>query len=165
MTFSPRTWVVGETVTAAMLNAEIRDQFSSMFDVWTTYTPSWVSSGTAPALGNGVLTGRYMKIGRTVHAAIRMSCGSTTTYGTGNYSWSLPFTAANTVVDYLGEARLVGASAWHGQAVLSANSNLVQALLPGNASSTLSTVMTGTTPKTVLSGDILRIQIAYQSAT
>lgn len=165
MTFSPRTWVVGETVTAAMLNAEIRDQLNSMFDVWTSFTPVWSSSGTAPAIGNGSIVGRYMKIGRTVHAVIRMTCGATTTYGTGSYSWTLPFTASNTIADYLGEARLVGASAWHGQAVLSANSNLVSALLPGNATSTLSTAMTGTTPKTVLSGDILRIQIAYQSTT
>ncbi|MER5912310.1 hypothetical protein ABT124_17900 [Streptomyces sp. NPDC001982] len=31
MAFTPRTWVVGETVTAAQLNAEIRDQFNSRF--------------------------------------------------------------------------------------------------------------------------------------
>ena len=71
MTFAPRTWVVGEVVDAAMLNAEIRDQFTSMFDAWTPYTPVWSATSTNPTIGNGSITGRYLKVGRTVHVAIR----------------------------------------------------------------------------------------------
>jgi hypothetical protein len=60
---------------------------------WSNFTPTWTSTGTAPAIGNGTLAGRYTQIGKTVHAHIRMTCGSTTTYGTGEYSWALPVTA------------------------------------------------------------------------
>ncbi|MDT9695367.1 hypothetical protein [Streptomyces sp. P17] len=41
MAFTPRTWVVGETVTAAIMNAEIRDQFNQrqLFTYKTADTP------------------------------------------------------------------------------------------------------------------------------
>lgn len=62
---------------------------------WTTYTPTWTASGTAPVLGTGgTLIGSYMKIGRLVVARIEMNTGAATTFGSGYYSWSLPFTAS-----------------------------------------------------------------------
>ncbi|MCX4786457.1 hypothetical protein OG369_09765 [Streptomyces sp. NBC_01221] len=102
MTFAPRTWVVGEVVQAATMNQEIRDQFASMFDAWTSFTPSWTSTGTNPVLGNGALAGRYMKIGRTVHVIITLTWGSTTTPGTGSYVFSLPFQGAAAIPGVLG---------------------------------------------------------------
>lgn len=60
---------------------------------WHTYTPTWTTSGTSPSLGNGTLTGRYMKIGRTVHVVVEFTAGSTTTFGTGTWSFTLPLTA------------------------------------------------------------------------
>jgi hypothetical protein len=94
VTFSPRTWLVGEVVSAATLNTEIRDQFNTMFGAWTPYTPVWTATTTNPALGNGTLTGQYMKIGRTCIVQIVLTIGSTSTFGTGNWRISLPFTAA-----------------------------------------------------------------------
>ncbi|MEU1122123.1 hypothetical protein ABZ371_00685 [Streptomyces sp. NPDC005899] len=164
MTFGPRTWNTGETVTAALLNTEIRDQLASMFDAWTAYTPVWGAATTAPNIGDGVLTGRYLKIGRRVELVIKQTMGATTTYGSGAYTWTIPFLSANQGVDYLGSSRLVGASAWHGQCVLSGNASVMSPVFPANASSTLSTTLTGTTPKTLLNGDVLRMHITYQSA-
>lgn len=63
--------------------------------VWTNYTPEWTSSGTAPALSNGTLTGRYLVVHhQLVKAQIRLTMGSTTTFGTGVYFFSLPFPAS-----------------------------------------------------------------------
>lgn len=62
MTFTPRTWVVGEVVTAALLNQELRDQFNSMF-AWTSYTPAVTGDGTATLSGP---TGWYRNIGGMV---------------------------------------------------------------------------------------------------
>jgi hypothetical protein len=59
-------------------------------EAWSTYTPSWTSSGTAPSLGNGTLTGRYTKIGRLASAEIVLIFGTTTTPGTGIWNFSLP---------------------------------------------------------------------------
>ena len=54
------------------------------------------STGTQPALGNGTISGVYTKVGRTVHYALTMTTGGTSTYGTGVYLWSLPTPAAST---------------------------------------------------------------------
>jgi hypothetical protein len=56
----------------------------------SSYTPSWTSSGTAPALGNGSITGSYVRIGDLGWFSIQFIAGSTTTFGTGAYSFSLP---------------------------------------------------------------------------
>ncbi|MET9517044.1 hypothetical protein [Streptomyces sp. NPDC002994] len=95
MTFTPRTWVVGETVSAAIMNQEIRDQFNSMFAAWTSFTPTWTGATTNPSLGNGTLVGRYMKIGRTCKVSMILTIGSTSTFGSGNLRLSLPFTGAS----------------------------------------------------------------------
>jgi hypothetical protein len=60
-------------------------------DDWTAYTPVWTAS-TAPALGNGTLTGAYMQVGDLVFIKIVLSPGSTTTFGTGPWRFSLPVT-------------------------------------------------------------------------
>ena len=76
---------------------------------WTAYTPTWTSSGTAPAKGNGTLVGYYAKVGRVVTVKIALTSGSTTTFGTGAYLFSLPLPAAVTGV---GSGGFTGAGAW-----------------------------------------------------
>lgn len=45
---------------------------------WTSYTPTWTTSGAAPTLGNGTLTGRYSVIGKMVTIRVNLTWGSTT---------------------------------------------------------------------------------------
>ena len=58
---------------------------------YTAYTPSWTAAGTAPSLGNGTLSGRYLLVGKLCHVQIFFQAGSTTTFGTGEWRFSLPF--------------------------------------------------------------------------
>ncbi|CAM5718412.1 hypothetical protein SALBM135S_02757 [Streptomyces alboniger] len=96
MTSTPRTWVVGEVVNAATMNSEIRDQFNSFFGAWTTWTPTWLADGgAAPTLNNGSLSGRYMKVGRTVDWVLQLTWGSTPPRPAGggaseNWMFTLP---------------------------------------------------------------------------
>jgi hypothetical protein len=88
-------------------------QTTSQLGSWTAYTPVWTSSGTAPVLGNGTLTGSYIQIGKTVHYRIRLRTGTTTTYGTGSYRFSLPVTTVATFAgagEVIGQASLLDAS-------------------------------------------------------
>lgn len=165
MTFAPRTWVVGEVVSAAILNQEIRDQLNEMFAAWTTYTPAWSAATTQPNIGNGVLTGRYIKVGRTCHFSIRQTNGSTTTYGSGGYLWTLPATSANAVVEYLGVSRLTGTDAWNGQCVISANSGLVSPTFPASATNTRSATQSASVPEAFANGHVLRMTGTFQTAT
>jgi hypothetical protein len=58
---------------------------------WQTYTPTWTSDGTAPAIGNGTLTGMYRMLDENqMEIYIRFARGSTSTNGTGTYRFSLP---------------------------------------------------------------------------
>lgn len=57
---------------------------------WTSYTPTWTSTGTAPSVGNGTITGMYRKEGDSLHVRIALTSGTTTAYGTGNYKFSIP---------------------------------------------------------------------------
>lgn len=61
-------------------------------DPWTDYSPSlaWTSSGTAPVLGNAVVVARYIQTGKLTIYTFRITFGTTSTYGTGTYSFSLP---------------------------------------------------------------------------
>jgi hypothetical protein len=80
------TFVASTTViTAAHMNG--------IQAAWDTYTPTWAASGTAVALGNGTLTGKWIRLGKTVHYRIQLTMGSTTTFGTGTYSFVLPTAA------------------------------------------------------------------------
>lgn len=91
---TPRTWVAGETVTASLLNTHLRDNLNAIAAVgiagWSSFTPTWTSDGTAPAIGDGVVGGSYCQVGKLVVVRMYMGCGSTTTYGTGNYRWVSP---------------------------------------------------------------------------
>jgi hypothetical protein len=62
---------------------------------WQTYTPTWTATTTNPTLGNGTLTGAYKQIGKTVFVRVKLSWGSTTTGGSGDWRFSLPVTAAS----------------------------------------------------------------------
>jgi transcription elongation factor len=86
-------WIAGTTagqvLTAATLN--------TIGAASESFTPTWSSTGTAPVLNNGTLTGRYFRFNKLVIAQISWTAGSTTTFGTGSYRFSLPITANNTL--------------------------------------------------------------------
>ncbi len=164
MTFAPRTWVVGEVVSAALLNQELRDQFNSMFAAWTSYTPTWTAATSNPVLGNGTLVGRHIKWGRTDIYDITLVMGSTTTYGSGGYSFDAPATSANAGTTFVGNVQLSAASRWAGQNLIIPNASTMTVFLStSNANPTL-TPMTGSTPVTLASTNQLRITGMYETA-
>ncbi|MFJ8555317.1 hypothetical protein [Streptomyces sp. NPDC093676] len=165
MTFPPRTWVVGEVVAAATMNQEIRDQFNSFFGTWTTYTPTWTASTTNPSIGNGTITGRYLKIGRTVLAELYISVGSTTTIGSGTYLLTVPFPKANVGTESVGAARLSAGSVYIGQCVLGPNNSTMNVTFPVQATPGIGQNWTNSTPATLASGHVMRMSIVYEASS
>lgn len=91
---TPRTWVAGEIVTAAMLNTHVRDNLAEIGDPWTSGgAPTWTGSDTNPALGNGTLGAWYLAAGKLILFRIVLVIGSTTTFGSGIWGFTLPYTA------------------------------------------------------------------------
>lgn len=83
-THNPAT---GGTPTAAWGDI-INGNFEAIGAAWTSYTPTW--SGT---IGNGTVTGAYLKIGRTVHYRISVTWGSTTSHAAATQTFTLPAAA------------------------------------------------------------------------
>jgi hypothetical protein len=62
---------------------------------WTSFTPTITGPGVSK--GNGVLTGRYQRVGRAVDVVMLLTFGTTTTIGTSKFSFgSLPFSTVAT---------------------------------------------------------------------
>lgn len=111
---TPRTWVAGEVVTAALLNTHLRDNLNAVSGIWQSWTPTWSTTGTAPSVGNGTFTCSYTQIGKTVHYRMHFVMGSTTTYGTGTWLFSLPVTPktlpTDATIDCTGQVQDFGTS-------------------------------------------------------
>lgn len=89
---TPRTWVTAETVTAAHMNAHVRDNLAAGFPtdaVWESWSPT-VANLT---VGSGTLTTEYMQVGSLVFCKVKFQYGSGSAVGT-DPRISLPVAAA-----------------------------------------------------------------------
>ena len=91
---TPRTWVAGETLTAALFNTHIRDNLLVMSGAWTPYSPIITTGGTAITLNNGTLDAAYKMMGdKTVFFRVTLIVGSTTVLPAGVWVIPLPVAA------------------------------------------------------------------------
>lgn len=64
-------------------------------EVWQakrSYTPSWTGSVSNPVLNNGSMSARFSREGKKIFFEVDLTMGSTTTYGSGVWFFSLPRT-------------------------------------------------------------------------
>lgn len=118
------------------------------------YTPIWTASGVAPALGNGTLAGAYYVRGKQVSVHITFTAGSTTTFGTGVYSFTLPFVGSAAVAGsfpaYILDA---GTNNYIGVGTQSTTTTIAIAVPAGLVGQTI--------PMTWANGDILIVSGTY----
>lgn len=159
-------------VSASASNSTVMDNvFASGFGVTNTggiasmylqrtnasYVPQWTSSGTQPTLGDGTISGSYDQNGRQIHAFGVLTIGSTSTFGTGTYRFSLPFTNATGI--RIGTARILdaGTAFYIGVAVVGVGANYVEITTNASASQVNPTI-----PMTWAAGDTLLWDIIYE---
>lgn len=152
------SWVV-EPVTAADLDT-MTDVLAALSDARSTYTPTFASSGTAPSLGNGTLSGRYLQAGKFVVATVRFAAGSTTTFGTGELRFGLPVTVFNSSLESIGGAVLLDAGTTRYSASPLAVSNSAYAQIVVGSSNFIQ----GTIPFTWTTNDEILFTILYEAA-
>lgn len=136
---------------------------------WTTYTPTWSTTGTAPGLGNGILSGEYALRGDMCTVRVNLAMGSTTTYGTGEFRWLLPFTGATLAhADFhqCGSADAIDrATAWHaGTARIASGASHLMILSPTSATGGTGGEWNSTRPFTWANLDVLSAQVTYKIA-
>jgi hypothetical protein len=138
----------------------------SSMGAWTSFTPTWTTSGTAPTLGNGTLVSRYMKIGRLVHWIGALTIGTTTNPGTGIWSFSLPFTSANNGIITQGTANYMnpGDNEYVGVIDLGPNATTMQPVVKTQTSYFFSNV-SNTVPVATGSTDSLQWSVTYEASS
>lgn len=156
---SPRTWLAGEDPPAATYNTHIRDNFKALGDAWTPYTPVWTTSGTAPSLGNGTLTGAFVSAGKYTTFRLRLLAGSTTTFGTGDFRFTYPVAAGNAANPDLSGYVLRTGPVYRGIIGVAFGTSSFRMI--GSAGDAL---VTGTSPLTFANGDDLNIGGTYEAA-
>jgi hypothetical protein len=84
---------------AGFLTVEHTEDCRHTLGEWQDYSVRWLTTSPAalPSLGDGRLTGRYTRIGNTVHLRIELAIGATTSVGTGAWLFTLPATHAGPV--------------------------------------------------------------------
>lgn len=126
------------------------------------YTPTWTTSGEAPNLGDGTLTGRYTLSGKTCTIQLKFKAGSTTTFGTSKFQFSLPFKAPTYGARSYGVARLFSRESGFFIGLVEIVENSSNAIIYCNNS--LNSVQSDS-PFTWKNGDEINFTITYEFAT
>lgn len=128
-----------------------------------SYTPLWTATTTDPVIGDGSLGGFFVQTAKKVDVWIRIGMGSTTTFGVGDWSISLPIESGGVGFQQIGAVLCQDNSAAAPEAVGIAIVN--------NVATTFNMAVHGevtkigpTTPFTWADGDILNIHISYLMA-
>jgi hypothetical protein len=155
----------GAPVSKATFFDPVSTDLAILGNAWTAWTTTWsVVSGTAPAKGNGTFTGRYMQAGKLVIFSLDVTMGSTTTFGSGTWQFSLPVAA-----------RIAGSSfGFFGTAHDASSGNDYPIAFQQNAASTIAgrvwsgtaafQAVNATNPFTWASGDAFSVSGVYEAA-
>jgi len=152
---SPIVWATGDSIRIAG-----RYLAADAAATMTAYAAAWTATVTNPTIGNGVQSAQYARVGRWVYFRVQITFGSTTTAGSGTYSFSLPV-EADVSNNLVGEAVLFdsGTNTRIGLAQLNGvdKCNVFQ---DGHTSTGIS----ATSPITWATGDSIRISGRYLAA-
>jgi len=132
---------------------------------WTSYTPSWTAASSNPVIGNGTITGQYKVIGKTCFVRGNIVMGSTTTFGSGEWYVSMPFTASNADAILLNANILDNSTAWYNALIAGARAgfNFKSAIQYQNTGGTTDS-LSPTTPFTWTNGDRFLWNGSYEIA-
>lgn len=136
------TFAIGDKPTAAQLN-EVTGDLNLLGGSWIPYTPTW--GGTGVSLGNGTLTAAYQLIDRTLRLRIVLIAGTTTNWGSGLFTFTLPPGLTSTGVEQHGTAKCTVAGTNYGgcYSYLPASSTTIRPFGPSLTTISSTVVATG----------------------
>lgn len=155
---TPGMLVLDESIPKSKLSTAALTYFTQG-DPWIAYTPVWASGGVQPAIGNGSISGTHHRQGQTVDASVVLMMGSTTTYGTLEYTFSLPFKSANDGIGAIGSvfALRFGVAYRIGSCFVASNSTVASVVFDNGV-----TTMSPTEPHVWAAGDFMKFSIRYR---
>ena len=128
-----------------------------------TWLPTWSSTGTQPVIGNGLLSGHYFIRGGLCKDIIYFAPGASTTFGTGNYSFSLSHTVSASGLTAVGIAVLysIGSGRFTRFPFVGSGATTLSVFNPVTDGGT-TIYLTPTVPFTWANGDLMRVNIEYE---
>lgn len=154
----------GDTTTVPTNLATYRDALKAATEAWTTYVPTWASTGSAPAINNGTIVAGYAQLNKLVFFRIVINVGSTTSFGTGVLSLTLPVAPRASVGTWTWKGVAVDASVAQYEWNLQWSSSTTALMLYPNTGTNALTSVSGTAPWTAGSGDTYSVQGFYEAA-
>lgn len=132
---------------------------------WDDYTPAWTTDANPqPSVGNGALTGRWKRDGRTIVGWINLVAGSTTTFGTtSDWNFSLPVQSASAGTR-LCHAEALAGSRLAGQFVISPSQTASKCFFPSITAPPMLSCRSDR-PFGWTNGNQLRIDFLYEAAS
>lgn len=164
---TPKTWVAGDVLTAAQLNAELRDALLGAFPLgppdtaWTGYTPTLVQSG---AVTKTVTYAKYTRVGRLITVQGLLTCTGPGT-AANPVSIGLPVAAAQAANMSCGVGEIFDASAslvYKGTAII-ATTTTIQ--LRATTTTVANVLGVDAFTAALASPDVVSFAVAYESAT
>ena len=146
------------------------DEILNTFGTWASFTPTFLGA----TLGNGTVTGKYVKINKTVIGNANFTAGSTSAFG-DTMRLTPPVTASSR---YTGTERFLdvgnitfldaGLQVYHGTAffdVTTSSGNIVFSIYGTAGTYATRTTTSATVPFTMAVGDQINVNFCYESAT
>ena len=122
----------------------------------STSPPTW--TGGSPAIGDGTLTGRYIALGSLCFFRIYLVAGSSTTFGSGGWSFTLPtgFTSSATSRQVVVAQVLDSGTSirWSGAGVVTESATTIAAINVADGG----TAVSSSAPMTWAAGDSLVLE-------
>ena len=116
-------YLLGSTINisgSVVITGSLTVSGSNITSAWTAYTPTWTAASSNPAIGNGTIEGYYKVVGKTCFVRGNIAMGSTTTFGSGEWYVSMPFTASHADAILMTATLLDNGSAWYNATLVGA---------------------------------------------
>jgi hypothetical protein len=150
-----------------MYDATASAWMTAAYGAWTSFTPTWTAATTNPSLGNGTLTSRWSRVGRTINWSGYFAVGTTSTGGSGAWQMSIPVPQVSTTVPFVGSANYtnVGDNYYVGICeLLPGASNIVFTVKTGTSSTAFGRVTTSI-PVTASTNTQISWSLTYEAAS
>lgn len=146
---------VGSTLTDSSSGSVVIDSRQA---VPTNYTPTWTAASVNPTLGNGSLSGIYIKTGKRVDVQFQLGIGSTTNLGTGIWYFSLPFVPSTSLSSIGTGLALISGAAFHVLAAQSLTDGTARLILTADGAGNQ---VSPTSPGAWPAGSYMTVSLTY----
>lgn len=144
---------------------QITQAVDALGAAWTAYTPTWTAS-TPPVIGNGSIDAAYLLIGKLAFFRCKITMGSTTTFGSGQWNIGMPYPPKTDKIRFAdSQAYDSSANAYYPAAAMWNNPGSLSVLwTPGTTAGGPDRAINATTPFTWAQSDQMIVRGLYERA-